>query len=52
MFVGCWRRLRPRFPEDRLGAAALVVVLPGLCVERALWIENRPYAERRFADQI
>jgi hypothetical protein len=48
VFVACWRRLRPRFPDDRLGAAALAIVLLALCSALAVV----PYSGWRIAEDI
>lgn len=48
VFVAWWRRLRPRFPDDRLGAAALAVVLLAFCSALAVV----PYSAWRIAEDI
>jgi hypothetical protein len=48
VFVVGWRRLRPRFPDDRLSALALGVLLLGLCSALAVL----PYNSWRIAEDI
>ncbi len=48
MFVVGWRRLRPRYPEDRLGAVALGVLLLGLGSALAVV----PYDSWRIVEDI
>lgn len=48
VFVVGWRRLRPRFPEDRFGALALGVLLLGVCSALAVV----PYDSWRIAEDI